>query len=165
MRPTVIVALLALAILTMACAAPTEQAPASDVPDERIDAEPPSPEGPGQEDTGDGDVTVDDAQDDADDTTTPPEPQQVTLVAYRWGWEPSTITVRKGTPVVLTVTSRDGTHRLSIPDLGVSSGDFSPGETKIVEFTPEQEGEYQFSCNVYCGEGHGGMRGTLVVTG
>jgi heme/copper-type cytochrome/quinol oxidase subunit 2 len=159
MKPTIPIMLFALAILAIACAAPTQRTgPAGDTvtgpdvnaPDPVVapapDPVPPTP-------------TNDDPA-----VTPAPAAQQVNLVAYRWGWEPSTVTVKKGVPVVITVTSRSGTHGLAIPALGVNSGTFGVGETKTVEFTPDKAGEYPFFCSVFCGEGHSEMRGTLVVT-
>src|SRR3989442_7376525 len=36
-------------------------------------------------------------------------------------------------------------------------------EERIIEFVAERAGTYGFKCSIFCGLGHGGMRGKLVV--
>lgn len=89
--------------------------------------------------------------------------QEFNLTARQWEFQPSTITVRRGSPVKLHIASVDTTHGFSIVEFNVNS-QLSPGQTTTVEFTPDRTGTFNFFCSVFCGSGHGGMRGTLVVT-
>ena len=67
-----------------------------------------------------------------------------------------------GDLVKLNITSVDVTHGFALPDFGVNSN-LEPGKTVPVEFTADKTGEFSFFCNVYCGEGHKDMKGTLIV--
>ncbi len=89
--------------------------------------------------------------------------QEFNLTARQWEFQPSTIMVRRGSPVKLHIASVDTTHGFSIVEFNVNS-QLSPGQTTTVEFTPDRTGSFNFFCSVFCGSGHGGMRGTLVVT-
>ena len=37
------------------------------------------------------------------------------------------------------------------------------GEERVIEFVAERPGTYRFKCSVFCGFGHRGMRGKLIV--
>ncbi len=91
-----------------------------------------------------------------------PSVQSFTLSAKQWQFSPSTITVKKGNTVKLTINSIDVTHGFSIPDFNVSET-LSPGQTVQVEFLANTSGSFSFFCNVFCGSGHSGMKGTLIV--
>lgn len=86
----------------------------------------------------------------------------VSVQASQFTFSPSTITVNKGDTVRMTVTSADVNHGLSIPAFGVSKS-IDAGATVTVEFVADKTGEFPFFCSVFCGEGHGQMRGTLIV--
>jgi cytochrome c oxidase subunit 2 len=87
----------------------------------------------------------------------------IKMTAKQFEFSPSTITVKKGETVKLTVTSEDVQHGLSIPDFGVSLS-LSPGVPATATFVADKTGTFQFMCNNFCGSGHSGMKGTLVVT-
>ncbi|MBI2476565.1 cupredoxin domain-containing protein [Candidatus Uhrbacteria bacterium] len=92
-----------------------------------------------------------------------PSVVEFNVAAKQWAFEPSTITVKKGQTVRLSVTSADVAHGLAIPAFAVTAR-LEPGKTTSVEFTADQTGSFPFFCNVICGEGHSGMKGTLIVT-
>jgi len=87
---------------------------------------------------------------------------EVDLVARKWEFVPSTITVNQGDTVRLIITSIDVSHGFRQADLGINER-LSPGKTTEVEFVAEEKGTFPFFCTVFCGSGHGGMRGTIVV--
>ena len=87
---------------------------------------------------------------------------EIEVIAKNWEFEPSTIKVKEGAKVKLTVKSIDIAHGIAIPDFGVSQR-FEAGETVTVEFTADKKGAFSFFCNVYCGSGHRSMKGTLIV--
>ena len=93
-----------------------------------------------------------------------PEPAEVSVnvIAKQWSFEPSEIRVKKGQGVILMVKSVDVTHGFVISDFGVQKT-LKAGEIAEVRFTADRVGTFSFSCNVYCGAGHGGMQGVLVV--
>jgi cytochrome c oxidase subunit 2 len=89
-------------------------------------------------------------------------PRVVTLVARRWRFEPPTITLTAGVPVVLELTSADGHHGFSAAALGLHA-DLAPGVPVHLAFTPPRAGTFAFRCDVFCGEGHEEMIGDIIV--
>jgi cytochrome c oxidase subunit 2 len=90
-------------------------------------------------------------------------PQVVKVTAKKYDFEPSTITVVRGRPVRLEVTAVDHDHGIEITEFGVKQK-LEKGKPTVVEFTPDKAGEFTFHCSVFCGLGHHGMKGKLVVT-
>ncbi len=88
--------------------------------------------------------------------------KEFVITAKQWSFSPSVIKVKKGDTVVLKLKSADVAHGISIPDFGINAT-FKPGEIKIVEFVADKAGTFEFICNVRCGVGHIGMKGTLIV--
>ena len=101
---------------------------------------------------------------DPEPTAQPSTPQvkEFSLTAKRWSFTPNTVTVNQGDTVKFSITSVDVTHGFTISEFGVSER-LIPGRTTEVEFVADQKGSFTFFCTVFCGSGHGGMRGTLVV--
>jgi cytochrome c oxidase subunit II len=92
-----------------------------------------------------------------------PHPQShVTLTARKYDFSATEITVRKGVPVTLALTTSDFPHGFSVPDFGVRV-DLVPGKTVAVTFTPDKAGRFQFLCDNFCGDAHDRMTGFLVV--
>jgi cytochrome c oxidase subunit 2 len=94
---------------------------------------------------------------------TPVAEQVIHITARNFEFTPGTITVKKGVPVVLELTSADRKHGFSLRAFGVRA-DIKPGAVSRVQFTPDRTGRFTFLCDVFCGEGHEDMSGTLVVT-
>lgn len=86
---------------------------------------------------------------------------RVTVRKFRIG--PRTITVQKGQPVRLVITSADVEHGFAIKELKIKQR-IEAKQTKIIVFKPEQAGRFRIYCSVYCGDGHDDMTGELVVT-
>ncbi len=84
------------------------------------------------------------------------EIKEFKLKAFRFEYTPSDITVKKGDKVKITVENTDTVHGINIPDFGVSG-------TESVEFVANKEGEFNWHCNVMCGEKHNEMGGKLIV--
>jgi len=84
------------------------------------------------------------------------------LTARQWEFLPSSITVKKGETIKLSIKSIDVTHGFSLSEFGVNAT-LKPGESTIVEFVADKVGTFSFFCSVFCGSGHGNMKGTLTV--
>jgi len=84
------------------------------------------------------------------------------MTAKKWEWEPGTITVNQGDRVRLNIKSVDVAHGILLPDFNVDVK-FAAGESATAEFVATKKGAFTFRCNVFCGEGHSGMAGTLIV--
>jgi cytochrome c oxidase subunit 2 len=87
----------------------------------------------------------------------------VEITAKRFEYEPSEITVKKGEPVLLVVTSQDVSHGLRLRELNVDLKIDKPGGTAEVQFTPDLVGDFVGHCSVFCGASHGSMALTLHV--
>ena len=88
--------------------------------------------------------------------------QEVSIIAKKFDFYPNQIVVRKGQPLKFYLTSIDATHGLSLPDFKVNV-QIPPAQITTVNFTPDKTGEYIFRCSVFCGLGHLGMKGKLIV--
>jgi cytochrome c oxidase subunit 2 len=93
---------------------------------------------------------------------TAPGETVIKLTAKKFEYSPGRITVKKGTPVILELTSEDSKHGFNLPDFKVRA-DIKPGSVTRVTFVPDKTGSFTFACDVFCGSGHEDMSGTLVV--
>jgi cytochrome c oxidase subunit 2 len=90
-------------------------------------------------------------------------PQRIEIVAKRFSFTPGEITLKKGVPVVLVLTSADVAHGLKFKELNLVVN-AKKGQTNEVTFTPDKVGTFIGQCSVFCGSGHGSMKLTLHVT-
>jgi cytochrome c oxidase subunit 2 len=93
------------------------------------------------------------------------EPRVVHVVAERFSFNPSEITVDEGTVVELRITSEDTSHgfRLLGPgNINVEIPKRGRGDVRV-RFEATTPGRYAFECSLVCGAGHSFMRGTLRV--
>jgi cytochrome c oxidase subunit II len=88
---------------------------------------------------------------------------EVRLTAKRFKFEPDRIEVREGERVRLVLHSADVTHGIEIEEFGVALEVPKGGEVVSVEFVADRAGTFRFVCSEYCGAGHRGMKGALVV--
>jgi cytochrome c oxidase subunit 2 len=91
-----------------------------------------------------------------------PQEQMIQITAQKFVYTPAVITVKKGAPVVLALTSLDRDHGFKLPAFGVRA-DIKPGAVTYVRFVPERTGRFDFACDVFCGSGHEEMSGEIVV--
>lgn len=89
-------------------------------------------------------------------------PREVRIAAKQFAFTPSEVRVKLGERIRLIAESEDVTHGLSIPAFNVNLT-LEPGKPAIAEFVADQKGEFPFFCSTFCGSGHGGMHGTLIV--
>lgn len=89
--------------------------------------------------------------------------KEIHITAKKFDFTPDTITLKKGEPVLLVVSSQDRKHGFNLRAFGIRA-DINPGETAQIRFTPDKTGKFTFSCDVFCGEGHEDMTGTIIVT-
>jgi cytochrome c oxidase subunit 2 len=96
------------------------------------------------------------------ESSTSISPHRIEVTAKRFSFDPATITVKKGEPVVLVLKSVDVPHGLRIRELNI---DLKASKGSMVEtrFTPQTVGEFVGQCSVFCGPGHGSMKLTLDV--
>ena len=92
-----------------------------------------------------------------------PAEREIHITAKKFDFTPDTITLKKDEPVVLVISSQDRNHGFNLRGFGIRA-DINPGGTARIRFTPNKTGKFTFSCDVFCGEGHEDMTGTIVVT-
>ena len=92
----------------------------------------------------------------------PDNAQVIPITAQQFSFSPRDITIAKGTTVELDLTSVDVTHGFSLPDFSMRT-DVMPGQTSKVRVTFDQAGTFTFLCDHYCGSGHEGMNGQIIV--
>jgi cytochrome c oxidase subunit 2 len=88
--------------------------------------------------------------------------QVVKISASKFHFTPDHITLVKGQPAVLQLTSSDRTHGFMIRALRIDT-DIKPGIVTRMTVTPASAGTFKAICDHYCGVGHGGMKMTVVV--
>jgi plastocyanin domain-containing protein len=84
---------------------------------------------------------------------------QEATIAVKGAYTPDVIVVEHGKPVRLTFLRQETTtcsEKVLFPDFG-RSAELPEGELVRIEFTPEQPGEYEFTC------GMGMLRGKVLV--
>src|SRR4051812_35323512 len=91
------------------------------------------------------------------------QPRVIKVKVRRFAFTPNHIELRKAEPVTIELTTEDIVMGMSIPDFKVRA-DIVPGQTSRLDFTPDRAGTFAFLCDIFCGDGHEGMSGTLVVT-
>lgn len=87
----------------------------------------------------------------------------VRITAKRFTYEPATITLVRGQPVILELVSLDRTHGFRVPQLNIRT-EIPEGSSARVRVVPEQAGHFFFACDVFCGSGHEEMEGDITVT-
>ena len=87
---------------------------------------------------------------------------EFTMTAKDSGFDPSVITVKKGEKVRLIITATDCEHEFRLDAFDIIQV-LKKGDPEIIEFTANKAGTFEFKCSVYCGKGHGKMKGKLLV--
>jgi cytochrome c oxidase subunit 2 len=80
----------------------------------------------------------------------------------KFEFNPNTIALKKGVPVILEFTTEDVVMGFNAPDFGVRAT-IVPGMATRLRLMPDKVGSFAFFCDVFCGSGHEDMNGTLTV--
>lgn len=86
----------------------------------------------------------------------------VRITAKRFEYDPGEITLKRGEPVILELTSLDRDHGFRCEELGLRA-DVKPGQVTRVRVVPQEIGRFPFACDVFCGDGHEDMTGEIDV--
>jgi cytochrome c oxidase subunit 2 len=92
----------------------------------------------------------------------PPGEQVIKILARRFTYTPNKLSLKRGVPVVLELTSADVLMGFNAPDFDVRA-DIIPGQTARVRLVPDKVGTFTFLCDIFCGSGHETMSGTITV--
>ena len=91
-----------------------------------------------------------------------PRERVIRIQAKRFSYTPGELTLKKGEPVVLELTSADVLMGFNLPDFNVRA-DVVPDKVTRVSFTPDKTGTFIFLCDIFCGDKHEEMHGQLTV--
>jgi cytochrome c oxidase subunit 2 len=91
-----------------------------------------------------------------------PAERVIKIRAYKFSYEPDEIAVKLNQPVVLEFTSSDVPMGFNLPDFALRAT-IIPGQTSRVRLVPNKTGTFVFHCDVFCGDGHEEMDGTIRV--
>ena len=89
-------------------------------------------------------------------------PRTIKIVARRFEYTPSHLTLKKDEPVVLELTSSDVVMGFNLPDFNLRA-DMVPDKVTRVLFVPDKTGTFPFLCDIFCGSGHEDMQGSITV--
>ena len=88
----------------------------------------------------------------------------ISILAERFTYNPSKITVKQGQLVEFILESDDTDHGFKIPGTGIDVAIPPAGKGAVrVRFIAREKGTYNFECSRACGAGHHLMRGAVVV--
>jgi cytochrome c oxidase subunit II len=88
--------------------------------------------------------------------------QTIEMTAENFHFTPDEIRVNAGTLVKLKITATEGTHGFKLAAFGIDEK-LEEHQTKELQFFAPEKGEYGFKCSHFCGIGHFGMNGKIVV--
>lgn len=91
-------------------------------------------------------------------------PTEIRISAKKFEYHPNKVTAKRGEPLTFVLTSEDRIHGFKMTDFALRT-DIAPGQETRVTLTPDKAGSFTFFCDVFCGDGHEDMDGTLVVEG
>jgi len=89
-------------------------------------------------------------------------PKVIEITAKKFEFTPSEITLKKGEPVILRLTSSDRVHGFMSKPLKIDT-DIPSDTTKDVSVMPDTAGDFTVICDHYCGTGHGNMKMKVTV--
>ena len=90
------------------------------------------------------------------------EPKVIEISAKKFEFTPSQITLKRGEPVILRLSSSDRVHGFMSKPLKIDT-DIPADKTADVPVTPDTAGDFTVICDHYCGTGHGNMKMKVTV--
>jgi cytochrome c oxidase subunit II len=91
-----------------------------------------------------------------------PKEKVIRIEAKRFDYTPGELTLKKGQPVILELTSRDVLMGFNLPEFNLRA-DVIPDKVTRVRFVPDKTGSFTFLCDIFCGTKHEEMNGRLTV--
>jgi cytochrome c oxidase subunit 2 len=89
-------------------------------------------------------------------------PKVIEISAKKFEFSPGQITLKKGEPVILRLSSSDRVHGFMSKPLKIDT-DIPAYKTEDVAVTPDTAGDFTVICDHYCGTGHGNMKMKVTV--
>jgi cytochrome c oxidase subunit II len=88
--------------------------------------------------------------------------ETIEMTAEHFHFTPEVVKVKQATLVTINIKALDGTHGFNLGAFGIDER-IEEGETRSIEFYAGEKGEYGFKCSHFCGIGHLGMNGKIIV--
>ena len=88
--------------------------------------------------------------------------REIVITAKKYEFDPEVITVKQDEHIRLVITALDHDHGFKIDAFHIDQL-LKKGEPTTIEFTADTIGAFPFQCSHFCGLGHKGMKGELVV--
>ncbi len=88
--------------------------------------------------------------------------KEIRMTAKKYEYDPGVITVKQGEHVRLIIMPLDHDHGFKIDAYHIDEL-LKKGEPTTIEFTADTTGTFPFQCSHFCGLGHKGMKGELIV--
>lgn len=101
-------------------------------------------------------------QDAGTGTSASKDVREIMITAKKYEYDPGVITVKQGERVRLVITGLDHDHGFKIDAYHIDEL-LKKGEQRTIEFTANESGTFPFQCSHFCGLGHKGMKGELIV--
>ena len=89
-------------------------------------------------------------------------PKVIEISAKKFEFTPSQITLKKGEPVILRLSSSDRVHGFMSKPLKIDT-DIPADKSADIPVTPDTAGDFTVICDHYCGTGHGNMKMKVTV--
>ena len=88
--------------------------------------------------------------------------ETIVMTAEHFHFTPDVVKVKQGTLVTIRIKALDGMHGFKLGAFGIDER-IEENDAKVIEFYAEEKGEYTFKCSHFCGIGHLGMNGKIIV--
>jgi cytochrome c oxidase subunit II len=88
--------------------------------------------------------------------------KEIRMTAKKYEYDPGVITVKQGEHVRLIIMPLDHDHGFKIDAYHIDEL-LKKGEPTTIEFTADTTGTFPLQCSHFCGLGHKGMKGELIV--
>lgn len=88
--------------------------------------------------------------------------RMIALSARKFSYSLPVITLKRGEPVIVELTAVDRIHGFNAPDLKLRA-DAIPGVVQRIRLVPDKTGTFVYFCDVFCGDGHEEMSGSIIV--
>ena len=88
--------------------------------------------------------------------------REIRVTAKKYEYDPAVITVKQDEHIKMVITALDHDHGFKIDAFHIDQL-LKKGEPTTIEFTADTTGTFPFQCSHFCGLGHKGMKGELIV--
>lgn len=84
---------------------------------------------------------------------------EIIIKATNYEFDQPEYHIKKGVPVRIVFENEEGNHGIMVPGLGLQLD--TKNNSKVI--TPEETGEFEVACSVFCGKGHSSMVSKIIV--